>query len=83
MLIFQDPDRTREAIKRKLKSMKRRRAFDRRQKEQQQRELERFKAKRTSEAKPVLPDKLNGIPIWPYRRLRGGADRQDANVVSI
>ena len=28
-------------------------------------------------------DKLSGIPIWPYRRLRGGADRQDANEVTI
>ena len=63
--------------------MKRRRAFDRRQKEQQQKELERFKTKRMREIKPVLPDKLSGIPIWPYRWLRGGADRQDANEVTI
>ena len=80
-------------------SMKRRRAYDRRQKTQQQKKSELFKSvqsnfsrpnkrvckymtRKLKEIKPILPDRLIGIPIWPYR-LRGGADRQDTNEVTI
>ena len=79
--------------------MKRRRAYDRRQKTQQQKKSELFKSvqsnfsrsnkrvckymtRKLKEIKPILPDRLIGIQIWPYR-LRGGADRQDTNEVTL
>ena len=99
IFIFQDPKRTRELKRRKLVSMKRRRAYDRRQEKQQHKESELFKSvqsnfsspnkkvckymtRKVKEIKPILPDMLREIPIWPYR-LRGGADRQDTNEVNI
>ena len=38
--------------------------------------------RKVKEIKPILPDMLREIPIWPYR-LRAGADRQDTNEVTI
>ena len=63
--------------------MKTRRAFERRQNKQKQKELERFKTEMRRGIKPALPDNLSWTPTGTNKRLRGGADRQNAHDITI